>query len=97
MQEFQKEFGTDVTKSLKKMETIDLKKEEPQRVLSIEADAAKKATEQKGYDMKYQEEYSQFLDRKQKLKEDMMKAYTSIFTNYMMRGATYPCGGTPRL
>ena len=58
MQDFQKEFGSDVTRSLKKMETIDLKKEEPERVLSTESDAAKKATKQKGYDMKYQEEYS---------------------------------------
>ena len=54
MQEFQKEFGPDIARSLKKMELVDLTMEEPERELSTESEAAKNANEQKGFDMIYQ-------------------------------------------
>ena len=42
MQEFQDEFGTDVAKSLKNMELIDLDKEEPERRISNDKGETKK-------------------------------------------------------
>ena len=62
--DFQKEYGMDVAKSLKKMEAIDFVVEELIQLVSKETDVMEKKTEQESYDMWYQEEYSQHLDQK---------------------------------
>ena len=86
VQEFQDEFGTDVAKSLKNMEMIDLDEEEPERKISSDENEAKKKQEQAGYDILYQELLGRFLDRKQKYEENMMKAFNKIFKDYMTKG-----------
>ena len=81
--EFQKEYGMDVARGFKKMAAVDFSVDEPKLKLSNNTNAAKLVTEQTGFNMQYQEEYRRHLDWKQKFKEDMMKAYTNIFTNYI--------------
>ena len=77
--------GHDIAKSLKDLKVIDLQSEEPTRTMSTETDAAAKASEQNGFDIKYQEELRMYLDRKKTLNEGLNKAYALIFTNYCTR------------
>jgi hypothetical protein len=77
--------GNDVAQSIKEGKTIDLKEEEPKRVISDNEDEKLAKLEQTGYDIKYQEELRHFLDRKHNLRQGLTKAYALIFTNYCNR------------
>ena len=59
----------------------DLTSEEPTRKISSKTDDKKKL-EQDGFDMTYQAEIKQFLDRHSGLEENLMKAYALIFGTY---------------
>ena len=74
--------GFDVAKSLKDMQIVDLSLEEPQRAMSTNADAAKAKIEQKGLDIKYQEELHRHLDHKDALRDGLKSAYALIFSTY---------------
>ena len=91
MQFVQKTFtdGNDIAQSLEELKLIDLSAEEPKRVISAEADAAKAALEQSGLDIKYQEELRRYLDRKDNLRKGLTKAYALIFSTYCNRTMQY--------
>ena len=74
--------GDDIAQSIKDGKVIDLKKEEPIRLISVESDARKASLEQTGFDIKYQEELRRFLDRKDNLRQGLTKAYALILSNY---------------
>ena len=64
------------------MKIVDLDKEEPVRSLLKEKDSDKRAIEQTGYDIKYQEELRRHLDRKDALKAGMNQAYALLYSTY---------------
>jgi hypothetical protein len=84
IQQIQKNYigGQDVAKSLDDMQLVDLTAEAPIRGISTKTDAAEKAVEQDGLNIKYQEELRRHLDRKDALKEGLNKAYALIYTDY---------------
>ena len=73
--------GQDIAISLRELKKRDLTSEEPARNLSSRTDDNKKL-EQDGFDMRYQAEIKQFLDRQSGLEENLMKAYALIFGTY---------------
>ena len=70
--------GQDIAISLRELKKRDLTSEEPTRKISSRTDDSKKL-EQDGFDMRYQAEIKQFLDRQSGLEENLMKAYALIF------------------
>ena len=84
IQEIQKTYkgGMDVSKCLKDMQKINLDADEPQREISVKTDQAANESEQKGFDIKYQEKLGRHLDRVDDLEKGLHKAYALIFTNY---------------
>ena len=84
IQEIQKKYknGSDVAKSLRDGNLIDIKGLKPIRSVSLNPDAMQRSIEQGGFDIDYQEELRRYLDRKEILTENMKKAYTMIFSNY---------------
>ena len=74
--------GNDVAQSLKDGKAYDLSSEQPERQLSENEVIADAAREQAGLDIKYQEELRQFVIRKDNLRQNMIKAYALIFSNY---------------
>ena len=84
IQQIQKTYkgGIDVSKCLKDIQKIDLDADEPVREVSNDTDQAKKESEQKGYDIKYQEKLGRYFDRVDNLESGLHKAYALIFTNY---------------
>ena len=73
--------GQDIAISLRDLKKRDLTSEEPTRKISSKTDDNKKL-EQDGFDMRYQAEIKQFLDRQSGLEENLMKAYALIFGTY---------------
>ena len=73
--------GQDIAISLRELKKRDLTSEEPTRKISSRTDDSKKL-EQDGFDMRYQAEIKQFLDRQSGLEENLMKAYALIFGTY---------------
>ena len=74
--------GNDVAQSIKDGKLFDLSKEEPTRTMSQAIDTDAAAIEQVGLDIKYQEELRRFLDRRDNLRQGLVKAYALIFSNY---------------
>ena len=74
--------GIDVGKSLEDMSKVNLDTEQPARIISSEADAARKIVDQAGLDIKYQEELRRHLDRKDALRDGLDKAYALILSQY---------------
>ncbi|HET7638102.1 MAG TPA: C2HC-type zinc finger protein, partial [Ktedonobacteraceae bacterium] len=87
IQYIQKTFkdGFDVAQSLKDGAVYDLAKHEPEREISTLTDQPNAQLEQSGFDIKYQEELRRFLDRKDNLRQGLVKAYALIFSNYCNR------------
>ncbi|MGC8553840.1 MAG: hypothetical protein ACP5O7_13425, partial [Phycisphaerae bacterium] len=87
IQQVQKTFkdGQDVAESIEKGMPFDLSSVEPTRSISAEEDPVKATLEQTGLDIKYQEELRRYLDRKDNLRQGMVKAYALIFSNYCSR------------
>jgi hypothetical protein len=83
IQQIQKSYkdSDDLVTSLKKMTKVDLSQEKPKRTISILADADKE-TEQKGFDIEFQEELSRYLDRVKTLEQGLKKAYALIMSTY---------------
>jgi hypothetical protein len=77
--------GNDIAQSLKDLKLIDLNVEEPKRAISEETSPRLAALEQSGLDIKYQEEFRRYLDRKDNLRQGLTKAYALIFTTYCNR------------
>ena len=74
--------GNDVAQLIKDGKLFDLSKEEPTRTMSQAIDADAAAIEQVGLNIKYQEELRRFLDRRDNLRQGLVKAYALIFSNY---------------
>ena len=70
--------GQDIAISLRELKKRDLTSEEPTRKISSKTDEGRRL-EQDGFDMRYQAEIKQFLDRQSGLEENLMKAYALIF------------------
>jgi hypothetical protein len=75
-------YGKDIAVSLRDLEKKDLTTERPKRLISAETDVDKKKLEQDGFDMIYQAEIKQYLERERALEENMDKAYALIFGTY---------------
>ena len=73
--------GQDIAISLRELKKRDLTSEKPTRKISSKTDDNKKL-EQDGFDMRYQAEIKQFLDRQSGLVENLIKAYALIFGTY---------------
>ena len=73
--------GQDIAISLRELKKRDLTSEEPTRKISSKT-GDNKNLEQDGFDMRYQAEIKQFLDRQSELEENLMKAYALIFGTY---------------
>ena len=73
--------GQDIAISLRELKKRDLASEEPTRKISSKTNEDKKL-EQDGFDMRYEAEIKQFLDRQSGLEENLMKAYALIFVAY---------------
>ena len=72
--------GEDVAKSIEDGTEVVL--DEPEREISKKEVAAEAALEQSGLDIKYQEELRGYLERKNNLRQGMVKAYALILSNY---------------
>ena len=70
IQEIQKTYkgGMDVSRCIKEMQKINLDADEPQKEISTETNQATKESEQRGFDIKYQEKLGRHLDRVDDLK-----------------------------
>ena len=73
--------GQDIAISLRELKKRDLTSEEPTRKISSRTDEGRRL-EQDGFDMRYQAEIKQFLDRQSGLEENIVKAYALIFGTY---------------
>jgi hypothetical protein len=75
-------YGKDTAVSLRDLEKYDLDKECPVRKLTTAATTDLKRIEQDGFDMIYQAEIKQHLERVTYLKDNLDKAYALIFGTY---------------
>jgi hypothetical protein len=84
VQNVQKNFrdGHDVARSLEELQVIDLAQEEPQREMSKKENPDEKSTDKDGFNIKYQEELRQFMERKNNLRQGMSKAYSLIYSSF---------------
>jgi hypothetical protein len=76
--------GQDIVKSLEDMKVFDLTPHAPtlkQTALSGKAGE----TEQNAFNIEYQERLRQFMDREQKLEENLVKTYSLIYSQYCTR------------
>ena len=73
--------GQDITISLRELKKRDFTSEEPTRKISSKTDEDRRL-EQDGFDIRYQAEIKQFLDRQSGLEENLMKAYALICGTY---------------
>ena len=73
--------GQDITISLRELKKRDFTSEEPTRKISSKTDEDRRL-EQDGFDIRYQAEIKQFLDRQSGLEENLMKAYALICRTY---------------
>ena len=84
--------GSDIAKSIKDLKVVDLSQEKPKRPLATapkkdETDVEKATREitQHGYDIMFDAEYKQHIDREKDLVENLKKAYSVIFGNFCTR------------
>ncbi|KAL7577498.1 hypothetical protein ACA910_004779 [Epithemia clementina (nom. ined.)] len=74
--------GKDIAISLRDLKKKDLSSLKPVRDISMETDEGMRKLEQDGFDILYQAEIKQFLERKRALEENMDKTYALIFGTY---------------
>ena len=76
------EAGVDLSKSLKKMQYIDLTVDEPKRELSKQTDPKLRPEDQKGLDIKYGELFRSYNERVQQFEKSKPKCFALIMSNY---------------
>ena len=74
-------YGKDIAVSFRDLQKKDLSAERPTRMISNKTGDDKKL-EQDGFDMIYQAEIKQFLERERALEDNLDKAYAHIFGTY---------------
>ena len=74
-------YGKDIAVSLRDLQKKDLSAERPTRMISNKTGDDKKL-EQDGFDMIYQAEIKQFLERVRVLEDNLDKAYAFLFGTY---------------
>ncbi|KAL7573431.1 hypothetical protein ACA910_013750 [Epithemia clementina (nom. ined.)] len=74
--------GKDIAISLRDLKKKDLSYLKPVRDISTETDEGMRKLEQDGFDILYQAEIKQFLERERALEENRDKAYALIFGTY---------------
>jgi hypothetical protein len=72
--------GQDAAVSMKNLVVMDLTPHEPTRGISRDADATANLKAQAGKDIFYQAELERYLERKDKLEQNLTKAYALIFS-----------------
>ena len=77
-------YGKDIAVSLRDLQKKDLSTERPTRMISNKTGDDKKL-EQDGFDMIYQAEIKQFLERERALEDSLDTAYALIFGTYCSR------------
>ena len=84
VQHVQKSYkdGKDVTDSLENEKLVDITVHKPDREISQETDVTAQKLEQDGFDIDYQLEYGQYLDRKKNLETNMHRVYALIVKDY---------------
>ena len=78
-------FGSDMVASLKQGSMIDLTNLKPTPKVSTKTDAEAKATEQRLFEIEYQEYMRSYIAREDALKENTKKVYALIFSSYCSR------------
>ena len=76
------ENGYDVSQSLERMQEIDLNSVKPMLDESRETDTAKKAIQQRQYDLEFEAKSKMWLERNDKLRQNMLSAYSLIYSTY---------------
>jgi hypothetical protein len=74
--------GLDIAKSIKEGDIIDMTAKRPTREISKETDKAAREMEQKGFDIKYQEELGHYMDRLETFEQELAQVYALIFGSY---------------
>ena len=74
--------GHDVAKSLRDGQKIDISSSQPARTISGASEEATRAIEQDGFNIKFELEYKEWMERRNQLKEGMFKAYSLILSKY---------------
>ena len=74
--------GHDIAKSLRDGQMIDISSSKPSRTISGETEEAARAIQQDGFNIQYELEYKEWMERRNKLKEGMFKAYSLILSEY---------------
>ena len=84
IQKIQKTYegSTDLLKSLKDMQLVNLAAQEPTRKLSTNSNADMAKIEQDGFNIKYEAELKRFLDKQDNLTDGLIKAYALIFDEF---------------
>ena len=76
------EYGSDIAKAIRSGQRFDIETVKPTRGISKADNTDEKKHEQDGLDILYQEELRMYLDRKKHLRDNELKAYSLIISNY---------------
>jgi hypothetical protein len=74
-----KQIGLQIAQSIKDGQIVDLTTKAPTRKISTEKDDAACELEQKGFDIKYQEEIGRCMDKLETLEQELAQVYALIF------------------
>ncbi len=77
--------GHDTAESIENGVLINLDSEKPKREISKETDPVKAQVEQAGLDIMFQAEVNRFTERRENLRQNMVKAYALIFCNLVTK------------
>ena len=78
----QYEYGCDIAQAIRSGTKFDIKSVQPTREVSTETDDMARKHEQDGLDIMFQEELRVFMERKKYLRENEIKTYSLIISNY---------------
>jgi hypothetical protein len=74
--------GLDIAKSIKEGDIIDMTIKHPTHEISTETEDADREMEQKGFDIKYQEELGGYMDKLETFEQELAQVYALIFGSY---------------
>jgi hypothetical protein len=74
--------GLQIAQSIKDGQIVDLSTKAPTRKISTEKHAAAHELEQKGFDIRYQEEIGRYMDKLETFQQELAQVYALIFGSY---------------
>ena len=75
-------YGQDIAISLREMRMINMDSKKPNMLIAQAEDPVERRVEQRRLDISYQAEVTRWMERRNMLENNMIKAYSLIISNY---------------